>query len=128
MAAGARSLADLPNLDWRQAELVAFDEANLLGGGLVDICADLLATEKRVVVSGLDMDFRGVPFAPMPTMMALADNLVKLTAVCTVCGDDATRTQRLVEGRPARRGDPVFLVGGSEAYEARCPTHHEVAP
>lgn len=128
VAAGAKAVADLPNAQWREAAVVAFDEANLLGEGLVGVCTGLVAAGRRVVVSGLDLDFRGEPFAPIPALMTQAKDTVRLTAVCTVCGQDATHTQRLVEGRPASRRDPILMVGGKEAYEARCASHHEVAP
>lgn len=126
VAAGAAAPEDLPDEGWQEASVVAFDECNLFGEGLVTLAEALVGQGKRVVASGLDQDFSGSPFPPMPTLMSLADDLLKLTAVCTVCGMDATRSQRLVEGRPAPAGDPVIRVGGGEAYEARCRSHHEV--
>ena len=80
----------------------------------------------RVLVAGLDMDFRGEPFGPMPLLMSKAERIDKLHAICMVCGDEASRTQRLVNGRPARYDDPVVIVGAAEMYEARCRRHHEV--
>ncbi len=74
----------------------------------------------RVLVAGLDQDFRGEPFGPMPALMALAEHVDKLHAICMVCGDEASRTQRLVNGKPARYDDPIVIVGASEMYEARC--------
>ena len=83
-----------------------------------------------VILSGLDQDFLGRPFGPMPGLLALADEVTKLTAICTVCGAEATRTQRLVGGRPAGRDDPLIVVGGvdDEKYEARCRAHHVIGP
>jgi thymidine kinase len=83
---------------------------------------------KQVVVTGLDRDFRGVPFGTMPRLMALADQVTKLTAICMVCGEPATRTQRLIDGAPAPANSPLILIGGmgDETYEARCRLHHEV--
>ena len=78
------------------------------------------------VIAGLDTDFRGEPFGPMPVLMAKADVVDKLHAICVVCGEAACRTQRLVDGKPARYHDPVVIVGASELYEARCRAHHEV--
>jgi thymidine kinase len=72
------------------------------------------------------MDFRGEPFGPMPALLALADDIQKLHAICVTCGEDATRTQRLVNGQPANYHDPIIMVGASEAYEARCRKHHSV--
>ena len=74
----------------------------------------------RVILAGLDMDFRGEPFGPMPLLMAEAEEVTKLQAICVVCGSPASRTQRLIDGQPAGYDDPVILVGGSESYEARC--------
>jgi thymidine kinase len=80
----------------------------------------------RVIVAGLDTDFRGEPFGVMPRLIAQADHIDKLYAICMVCGAEATRTQRLINGRPARFDDPVVVVGASELYEARCRQHHQV--
>jgi thymidine kinase len=77
-------------------------------------------------VAGLDMDFRGEPFGAMPALMAQAELVDKLHAICMVCGEAATRTQRLINGRPAHYHDPVVVVGASEMYEARCRHHHDV--
>ena len=82
----------------------------------------------RSLVTGLDRDFRGIPFGPMPRLMALADQVTKLTAICMVCGEPATRTQRLIDGQPATADSPLIVIGGmgDESYEARCRLHHEV--
>jgi thymidine kinase len=80
----------------------------------------------RVIAAGLDQDFRGEPFGQMPAIMAVAELVTKLQAVCAVCGSPASRTQRLINGKPASYDDPVILVGASEAYEPRCRHHHEV--
>ena len=86
----------------------------------------LAARGVRVLVAGLDMDFRAEPFGPMPVFLSTAERVDKLQAICMVCGDPASRTQRLVDGRPARYDDPVVIVGASEMYEARCREHHQV--
>jgi thymidine kinase len=79
-----------------------------------------------VISTGLDMDFRGEPFGPMPALMAEADEVVKLRAICARCGRDASRSQRLIDGRPAPVSAPTILVGAEESYEARCRHCHEV--
>ena len=80
----------------------------------------------RVILAGLDQDFKGEPFGPMPELMCLAEQVTKLQAVCSVCGSPASRTQRLIDNKPAGYNDPVILVGASESYEPRCRHHHKV--
>ncbi|MCD6410554.1 thymidine kinase [bacterium] len=102
------------------ADVVAFDEAHFFKGNFVRICQWLVAEGKRVIVAGLDLDFRGKPFGYMPQLLALADEVVKLQAVCVVCGKPATRSQRIINGKPASRKSPLELIGGLETYEPRC--------
>ncbi len=104
----------------RTSSVVAFDEGNFFSERLPEVCEALVAMGKRVIVAGLDLTFAGEPFGPMPTLMALADQVDKLHAVCTQCGEVATRSQRLIDGRPAPADDPVIQVGGVGTYEARC--------
>lgn len=106
--------------------VVGIDEAQFMDAAIVGIVQDLAARGVRVLVAGLDMDFRGEPFGPMPELMSIAERVDKLRAICMVCGNEASRTQRLVDGRPARYSDPVVIVGAAELYEARCRLHHEV--
>lgn len=107
-------------------DVIAIDEAQFFDESIVDVSMALADRGFRVIVAGLDQDFRGEPFGPMPHLMAVAEKVTKLQAVCTVCGVAASRTQRLINGVPAGFDDPVILVGASEAYEARCRKHHEV--
>lgn len=100
-------------------DVFAFDEANFFGEGFPLLCEALVAQGKRVIVAGLDLNFRGEPFGPMPRLLALADEVLKLQAVCAVCGAPATRTQRLLRGIPVTAG-PEVLIGEKESYEARC--------
>ena len=106
--------------------VVAIDEAQFFDLEIVEIAQELAGQGIRVIVAGLDMDFRGEPFGPMPTIMAKAEKVDKLHAICMTCGNEASRTQRLVNGKPARYDDPVVIVGASELYEARCRKHHQV--
>jgi len=107
-------------------EVVAVDEAQFFDPGLVKLLLELAQQGVRVIVGGLDMDFRAEPFGIMPELLARAEYVEKLTAVCPVCGAPATRTQRLVNGQPARFDDPVILGGAHEAYEPRCRKCHVV--
>ncbi len=104
--------------------VVGVDEAQFFDGSLVEIAEQLAGRGIRVILAGLDMDFRGEPFGPMPALMSCAEDVTKLHAICVVCGDEASHTQRLVNGEPARYDDPIILVGASESYEPRCRQHH----
>ncbi len=106
--------------------VVAIDEAQFFEEDVIALCEDLANHGLRVIVAGLDVDFRGEPFGPMPALMARAEQVTKLQAICVECGGPASRTQRLIEGRPAAYDDPVILVGASEVYEARCRGCHQV--
>lgn len=107
-------------------EVVAIDEAQFFDLGLVDVCRRMADAGKRIIVAGLDMDFRGQPFGPTPALMAMSEYVDKLQAICMQCGNPANRTQRLVNGKPAKATEPTILVGASESYEARCRRCHEV--
>jgi thymidine kinase len=112
----------------QDADIVAVEEGQFFDEGLPDVVERLADAGRQVLVTGLDRDFRGIPFGPMPRLMALADQVTKLTAICMVCGEQATRTQRLIDGQPARADSPLIVIGGmgDETYEARCRLHHEV--
>lgn len=106
--------------------VVGIDEAQFFDEEILRVVQVLAERGLRVIVAGLDTDFRGEPFGAMPILMAQAERVDKLHAICMVCGDPATRTQRLINGRPARYEDAVVVVGASELYEARCRRHHQV--
>jgi thymidine kinase len=106
--------------------IVAIDEVQFFDTGVADVCNQLAQRGLRVICAGLDLDFRGEPFGPMPRLMAQAELLDKLHAICVVCGAPASRTQRLIDGQPARFTDPVIVIGASEKYEARCRDCHQV--
>jgi thymidine kinase len=107
-------------------DVVAIEEAQFFDGGIVDACRHLADSGHEVIVAGLDMDFRGRPFGPVPALLAEADEVVKLRAICARCGRDASRSQRLIDGKPAPASAPTILVGAHESYEARCRHCHEV--
>ena len=107
-----------------EATVVAVDEAQFFDAEIVDVAQQLASREVRVIIAGLDLDFRGEPFGPMPILMAQAEDVTKLHAICVVCGEDASRTQRLVNGEPAHYDDPLIVLGASEQYEPRCRQHH----
>ena len=107
-------------------DVVAVEEAQFFDGGIVDACRRLADSGYEVILAGLDMDFRGEPFGPMPFLLAEADEIVKLRAICACCGRDASRSQRLIDGKPAPASAPTILVGAQETYEARCRHCHEV--
>ncbi len=120
------SVADIRAAIDADTTVVGIDEVQFLGWDVVDLCDDLAESGKRVLVAGLDMDFRGEPFGPMPVLMAQAESVTKLQAICMVCGAPASRTQRLVNGKPAPYDTEVIFVGADEAYQARCRKCHQV--
>ncbi len=107
-------------------DVVAIDEVQFLDDGIIPLAQQLADRGLRLILAGLDLDFRGEPFGPVSRLLALAERVDKLQAICLVCGAAATRTQRLVNGQPAHYSDPVVLVGAKEVYEARCRDHHVV--
>ena len=107
-------------------EVVAIDEVQFFDERVCEVCNELANRGMRVMCAGLDLDFRGEPFGPMPKLITQAEFVTKLTAVCNKCGAPATRTQRMINGKPARYIDPIVLVGASESYEARCRHCHVI--
>lgn len=106
--------------------VIAIDETQFFDNEIIGLVTELADKGLRVIVAGLDTDFRAEPFGPMPVIMAQAEKVDKLQAICMTCGEPASRTQRLVNGKPANYHDPVVIVGAAELYEARCRKHHEV--
>ncbi len=106
--------------------VIGIDEAQFFDFGIIDVVECLADQGIRVIITGLDMDFRGEPFGCMPTLIAKAEHVDKLNAICMVCGEPACRTQRLINGYPAHYNDPIVIVGAAEMYEARCRKCHEV--
>lgn len=118
--------AEIPAHLSEATTVVAIDEAQFFDNAIIKIAQDLADNGKRVIIAGLDTDFRGEPFGPIPVLMAQAERVDKLHAICMICGEPASRTQRLLDGEPARYDEPVVVVGAAELYEARCRKHHEV--
>ncbi|MDQ1301722.1 MAG: Thymidine kinase [Chloroflexota bacterium] len=108
-----------------ETTVVAVDEAQFFDWTIADVVRLLADRGLRVIITGLDLDFRGEPFGPMPLLLAEAELVDKLHAICVICGAPASRTQRLINGQPANYHDPVILVGASEVYEARCRDCHK---
>jgi thymidine kinase len=109
-----------------ETTVVAIDEAQFFDAGIVEVVNKLAERGIRVIVGGLDLDFRAEPFGSMPKLIAQAEKVDKLHAICMVCGEAASRTQRLVNGEPAHYNDPIVIVGADELYEARCRKCHRV--
>ena len=104
--------------------VIGIDEVQWFDPKIVGVICDLIEAGKRVIVAGYELDFRAMPVGPMPTLLSIADKVTKLQAICTICGKDANLTQRLVDNQPANYDDPDIVVGGAEAYQARCRNCH----
>lgn len=107
-------------------DVVAIDEVQFFDDEIVELCEYLVRKGYRVIVAGLDLDFRGLPFVPMPALMSVAEHVTKLQAVCQVCGSPAWCSLRLIDNEPASFDAPIVLIGANESYEARCRHHHDV--
>lgn len=115
-----------------QTQIVAIDEIQFFDEQIVDVVRFLLEQDIKVIFAGLSLDFRGEPFGSMPTLLSLCDEIDRPTAICNqvidghICGQEATRTQRLINGQPANYHDPIVMIGAEQEYQARCPNHHVV--
>ena len=118
--------SDIYKIIDKDVQVVGIDEVQFFDEGIVDVAIDLANKGVRVIAAGLDMDFKGEPFGPTPKLLAIAEFVDKIQAICSVCGQPATRSQRLIDGRPARYDDPIIQVGAVESYEARCRKCHVV--
>jgi thymidine kinase len=123
-AVPVRSVEELSAAIRPETDLVCVEEAQFFDRSLVDLAVALADSGREVVLAGLDQDFRRRPFGAMPELLCVADEVVKLRAICVKCGRTASHTYRQVDGRPAHRDDPVVLVGATESYEARCRNCH----
>jgi thymidine kinase len=120
------TVQEIAGLVEADTKVIGIDEVQFFGWEIVELCEELADRGKRIILAGLDTDFRGEPFGPMPVLMAQAESVDKLQAICMVCGSSASRTQRLVDGKPAPYDAPLILVGTEEVYQARCRQCHEV--
>jgi len=111
---------------YKDTKVVAIDEIQFFDDNIIEIVKRLADNNIRVICAGLDMDFRGEPFGNIPKLLAIAEYVDKISAICVVCGNPATRTQRLINGKPAKYSDPIVLIGAHESYEARCRNCHIV--
>ena len=118
--------ADISDHLHEDVTVIGIDEVQFFDAEIAPLVKQLASNGMRVIMAGLDMDFRGEPFGSMPLLLCEAEYVDKLHAICMVCGEEACRTQRLVNGEPAYYDDPIILVGASEAYEPRCRVHHQV--
>jgi len=122
------SSAQMAAMVVQETQIIGIDEIQFFDLDIVSLITTLIDEKKRVIVAGLDLDFRMVPFGCMPALMAIADEVIKLKAVCLVCGDDARFTQRLVNGKPACVRDPLIVIGAQECYQARCRSCYQLIP
>ena len=104
----------------KDADIIGIDEAQFFDNNIVSVAVKLAELGKRVIITGLDMDFRGEPFGPMPTLLAIAEYVTKPKAICVVCGSPATMTQRITDSKA------TVDVGATDKYEARCRKHHYI--
>ena len=125
-AHAAESVKQIRELLKPDTQVVGIDESQFFGDDLPSLCQELADSGLRVIVAGLDQDFMGRPFGPMPVLLAIAEHVDKLTAICMKCGRPGTRSQRLINGKPAPSDSLVIVVGASESYEARCRHCHEI--
>lgn len=122
-----RDSSDILKLLEIDTQVVAIDEVQFFDEGIINVITTLANDNKRVICAGLDMDFKGLPFGPIPALLSIAEFVDKIQAICVVCGNPATRTQRLINGRPASYEDPIVLIGALESYEARCRKCHSIS-
>lgn len=127
-AVAVDNIADLRTKLDPNAETVLIEEAQFFDESIVDLAVGLADRGVEVVLAGLDQDFRRRPFGPMPALLSVADEVVKLRAICMKCGAPASHTYRSVDGQPARENDPIVLIGATESYEARCRRCYELRP
>jgi thymidine kinase len=122
----ARTVDELRRMVRKDAQMILIEEVQFFDSNIVDLVVELADKGVTVVCAGLDQDFRRQPFGPMPTLLAVADEVIKLRAICMKCGATASHTYRMVDGKPAKWDDPIVLIGATESYEARCRNCFEI--
>ncbi|MDE6946428.1 MAG: thymidine kinase [Anaeroplasmataceae bacterium] len=120
------SSKEIYNYITEDIEAVLIDEVQFFDEDVVEICRELADRGLRVICTGLDCDFRGNPFPIVASLLAMSENITKLTAICVCCGNEATKTQRIINGKPAKYDEPIILVGEKESYEPRCRKCHVI--
>lgn len=120
------SSKEIYNYITEDIEAVLIDEVQFFDEDVVEICRELADRGLRVICTGLDCDFRGNPFPIVASLLAMSENITKLTAICVCCGNEATKTQRIINGEPAKYDEPIILVGEKESYEPRCRKCHVI--
>jgi thymidine kinase len=125
-AISLEEVTELEALTLTQTHVIGIDEVQFFPSSIVPLINNLVSHGKRIIAAGLDLDFRGLPFGCMPALLAIADSVTKLKAVCMQCSNDAHFTQRLVNGKPARSTDPLIVIGAQECYQARCRSCYEI--
>lgn len=121
------SASEILNYIEEDDDVIAIDELQFFDDDLIEVVLKLINSEKKVIGTGLDLDFKEEPFGPMGELFCYADKVDKLTAICMKCGSEfGNRTQRLINGKPADRNSPLIMVGGDEKYEARCFECYEI--
>lgn len=125
-ATPVKNSLEIPDLVTADVDIVGIDETQFFDDGIVNVCLELVARGKKVIVAGLDKNFKGEPFGPMALLKQEAEEVQTFQAYCHKCGNPASFTQRIVDGKPANYDDPIVVVGATELYEARCRKHHEV--
>ncbi len=116
----------IPSLIPADVTIIGLDEIQFFSHDIVSIVFDLIEDGKHVIAAGLNLDFRGVPFSVVPLLLAVADTITKLSAICVLCGKDAYFSQRIINGQPAKYDDEIVKPGAEEAYQARCRSCHFV--
>ncbi len=119
-AVPVKSVLDLVSKVCEDTQVVLVEEAQFFDRSLVDFAVEYADSGREIILAGLDQDFRREPFGPMAELLAAADEVVKLRAICMKCGAPASHTYRVIDGKPAKWNDPIIMVGATESYEARC--------